>query len=328
MSGLGRITKSSGGGTLVFLVVLSIIMAASKSSFLTVDNWANIINQSVFVGILAVGMTIVLVSGGIDLSVGAVAGLTAGIVAWLMGHGVPAPWAFIDALLLGIGLGIINGLVITRLRVPDFIATLAMLGVARGVLFVWTQGVPFLDYETSAYRTIGGLDRIVWVITLPMLILAVIAIAATVLLRKSRFGSHLRASGSNAEGARLSGVSVDRVKISVYALSGALAALVGILLAGRLTTVEPTLGNGMELNAIAAAVLGGAALTGGRGSIPGAVIGAITLAVIQNSINLLGIEPAWETLIVGAVLLIAVVLDRVTSVSFGPGRRRGEMAPA
>jgi ribose transport system permease protein len=328
VSGLGRITKSSGGGTLVFLVVLSIIMAASKSSFLTVDNWANIINQSVFVGILAVGMTIVLVSGGIDLSVGAVAGLTAGIVAWLMGHGVPAPWAFIDALLLGIGLGIINGLVITRLRVPDFIATLAMLGVARGVLFVWTQGVPFLDYETSAYRTIGGLDRIVWVITLPMLILAVIAIAATVLLRKSRFGSHLRASGSNAEGARLSGVSVDRVKISVYALSGALAALVGILLAGRLTTVEPTLGNGMELNAIAAAVLGGAALTGGRGSIPGAVIGAITLAVIQNSINLLGIEPAWETLIVGAVLLIAVVLDRVTSVSFGPGRRRGEMAPA
>jgi ribose transport system permease protein len=328
VSALGRITKSSGGGTLVFLVVLSIIMAASKSSFLTVDNWANIINQSVFVGILAVGMTIVLVSGGIDLSVGAVAGLTAGIVAWLMGHGVPAPWAFIDALLLGIGLGIINGLVITRLRVPDFIATLAMLGVARGVLFVWTQGVPFLDYETSAYRTIGGLDRIVWVITLPMLILAVIAIAATVLLRKSRFGSHLRASGSNAEGARLSGVSVDRVKISVYALSGALAALVGILLAGRLTTVEPTLGNGMELNAIAAAVLGGAALTGGRGSIPGAVIGAITLAVIQNSINLLGIEPAWETLIVGAVLLIAVVLDRVTSVSFGPGRRRGEMAPA
>jgi ribose transport system permease protein len=328
VSGLGRITKSSGGGTLVFLVVLSIIMAASKSSFLTVDNWANIINQSVFVGILAVGMTIVLVSGGIDLSVGAVAGLTAGIVAWLMGHGVPAPWAFIDALLLGIGLGIINGLVITRLRVPDFIATLAMLGVARGVLFVWTQGVPFLDYETSAYRTIGGLDRIVWVITLPMLILAVIAIAATVLLRKSRFGSHLRASGSNAEGARLSGVSVDRVKISVYALSGALAALVGILLAGRLTTVEPTLGNGMELNAIAAAVLGGAALTGGRGSIPGAVIGAITLAVIQNSINLLGIEPAWETLIVGAVLLIAVVLDRVASVSFGTGRRRGEMAPA
>jgi ribose transport system permease protein len=328
VSGLGRITKSSGGGTLVLLVVLSIVMAVSKSSFLTVDNWANILNQSVFAGILAVGMTIVLVSGGIDLSVGAVAGLTAGIVAWLMGHGVPAPWAFIDALLLGIGLGIINGLVITRLRVPDFIATLAMLGVARGVLFVWTQGVPFLDYETSAYRTIGGLDRIVWVITLPMLILAVIAIAATVLLRKSRFGSHLRASGSNAEGARLSGVSVDRVKISVYALSGALAALVGILLAGRLTTVEPTLGNGMELNAIAAAVLGGAALTGGRGSIPGAVIGAITLAVIQNSINLLGIEPAWETLIVGAVLLIAVVLDRVTSVSFGPGRRRGEMAPA
>lgn len=328
MSGLGRITKSSGGGTLVLLVALSIVMAVSRSSFLTVDNWANIVNQAVFVGILAVGMTIVLIAGGIDLSVGAVAGLSAGIVAWLMGHGVPATWAFVDALLLGTGLGVVNGLIITRLRVPDFIATLAMLGVARGVLFVWTQGVPFLDYETSAYRTIGGLDRIVWVITLPMLILAVVAIAVAVLLRRSRFGSHLRASGSNAEGARLSGVAVDRVKVSVYALSGALAALVGVLLAGRLTTVEPTLGNGMELNAIAAAVLGGAALTGGRGSIPGAVVGAITLAVIQNSINLLGIDPAWETLVVGAVLLVAVVLDRVTTASARPGRARGEAAPA
>jgi ribose transport system permease protein len=236
-------------------------------------------------------------------------------VAYLMGHGVPITWAFIDALLLGTTLGIINGLVITRLGVPDFIATLAMLGVARGLLFVWTQGVPFIDYATDAYRTIGGLEEVVWQITLPMILLVAVAALAGVMLTRSRFGSHVRATGSNRDGARLSGVDVDKVKIAVYALSGALAALVGILLAGRLTTVQPGMGEGLELRAIAAAILGGAALTGGRGSVVGAVIGAITLAVIQNIINLSGLNPAWETLVVGAIILAAVIVDRLVTLA-------------
>jgi ribose transport system permease protein len=284
------------------------------------------LNQWGFVAVLAVGMTIVLVHGGIDLSVGAVAGLTGGLVAYLMGHGVPMGWAFVDALLLGTALGLINGLVITRLGVPDFIATLAMLGVARGLLFVWTQGVPFIDYVTDPYRTVGGLDKIVWQITLPMVIVVIVAGLAALMLRRSRFGSHVRATGSNREGARLAGVAVDRVKVIVYALSGALAALVGIILAGQLTTVQPGMGEGLELRAIAAAILGGAALTGGRGSIVGAVVGAITLSVIQNIINLSGINPAWETTIVGAILLAAVVVDRI--VSLAAARQRAPRAPA
>jgi ribose transport system permease protein len=310
-----RIATSTGGGTLVFLLVMSAIMATQNSKFLTSNNLFNVLNQSVFIGILAVAMTIVLIHGGIDLSVGAVAGLTGGVVAYLMGHGVPMGWAFIDALMLGTALGIVNGLVITRLGVPDFIATLAMLGVARGLLFVWTQGVPFIDYATDTYRTIGGLKDLFWQITLPMIILLVVALAAATMLTRSRFGSHVRATGSNREGARLSGVAVDKVKIAVYALSGALAALVGILLAGRLTTVQPGMGEGLELRAIAAAILGGAALTGGRGSVVGAVVGAVTLAVIQNIINLSGFNPAWETLIVGVIILAAVLADRLITLA-------------
>lgn len=315
-----RIATSTGGGTLLFLLVMCAIMATQNSTFLTSNNLLNVLNQSVFIGILAVAMTIVLIHGGIDLSVGAVAGLTGGLVAYLMGHGVPIGWAFIDALLLGTALGIVNGLVITRLGVPDFIATLAMLGVARGLLFVWTQGVPFIDYATSAYRTIGGLNAVVWKITVPMIVLAVVAALAAAMLTRSRFGSHVRATGSNREGARLSGVNVDKVKIAVYALSGALAALAGILLAGRLTTVQPGMGEGLELRAIAAAILGGAALTGGRGSVLGAVVGAITLAVIQNIINLSGLNPAWETLIVGAIILTAVIVDRLVTLAAGRSR--------
>jgi ribose transport system permease protein len=310
-----RIGTSAGGGTLVFLIVMCAVMATQNSTFLTSNNIFNVLNQSVFVGILAVGMTIVLIHGGIDLSVGAVAGLSGGVVAYLMGHGVPIGWAFVDALLLGTALGVINGLVITRLGVPDFIATLAMLGVARGLLFVWTQGVPFIDYATNAYRTIGGLEKVVWQITVPMIILVVVALAAAAMLTRSRFGSHVRAAGSNREGARLAGVDVAHVKVAVYAISGALAALVGILLAGRLTTVQPGMGEGLELRAIAAAILGGAALTGGRGSVIGAVVGAITLSVIQNIINLSGVNPAWETLIVGAIILAAVIVDRMVTLA-------------
>jgi ribose transport system permease protein len=326
-----RVATSTGGGTLVFLVAISAIMATQNSTFLTSNNLLNVLNQSVFIGILAVAMTIVLIHGGIDLSVGAVAGLTGGLVAFLMGHGVPMGWAFIDALLLGTALGIVNGLVITRLGVPDFIATLAMLGVARGLLFVWTEGVPFIDYATSTLRTIGGLNAVVWKITVPMILLVVVAGLAAGMLTRSRFGSHVRATGSNREGARLSGVDVDKVKIAVYALSGALAALVGILLAGRLTTVQPGMGEGLELRAIAAAILGGAALTGGRGSVVGAVVGAITLAVIQNIINLSGLNPAWETLIVGAIILTAVIVDRLVTLaattSRTPSTPPGEPGP-
>lgn len=312
--GLANVLLRPGGGILVVLVVISAIVATQSSNFLTASNWANIVNQTVFVMILAVGMTIVLIARGIDLSVGSVLGLSGGVAAYLMSNGAPMFVAFAAALAAGTCLGIINGLVITKLGVPDFVATLAMLSVARGILYVWTEAIPFRSYMNNFYYTLGGLNRLFWEITAPMLIAVAVALAGAALLKFTPFGRHVYGVGSNPDAARLSGVNVDRVKISVYALSGFLAALAGILLAGRLTTVHPEMGLGFELTAIAAAVLGGAALTGGKGSVFAAILGALTLTVIQNVINILNINPYWETLIVGVIILVAVMGGRLSDV--------------
>jgi ribose transport system permease protein len=309
-------------GITIFLVVLSVVMATRNSTFLTVGNWFNIVSQIVVIMILALAMTLVMIGGGIDLSVGAVLGLTGGVLAWLMNHNVPLLLAFLGVLAAGVLLGLVNGLVITRLRIPPFVATLAMLGVASGILFVWTNGIPFLIAESTAYQTIAGLHMVVWQITVPMLIVVVLALAASGVLRYTRFGRHLRATGSNEETARLSGVDVRRVKLKMYALSGLLAALGAILLVGRLSTVEPTTGSDYEITAIAAAVMGGAALTGGRGSVLGALVGALTLSVIQNVINLANINAAWDTVITGVIILLAVMFDRGISVFAARQSRR------
>ena len=314
-----------GGGIVVLLIAICVIMAFLSPNFLTVTNLANLLNQAVFLVILAIGMTIVLVSRGIDLSVGAVLGLSGGVAANLMSNGVPMPIAFAAALATGVCLGIINGLVITKLKVPDFVATLAMLGVARGILFVWTEAIPFRGYMDSAYYFIAGLTPFLGPVTAPIVVALVVALVSAIFLRRTPFGRHVYGTGSNPDAARLSGINVDRVKIRVYAISGLLAAVAGILLAGRLTTVHPEMGVGMELDAIAAAVMGGAALTGGRGTVFGAVAGALTLTLIQNAINILNINPYWETIVVGAVILLAVIAERVGSTVL---RRPGRQAPA
>lgn len=308
-----RVLAHPAGGITLFLVVLSAIMATQKSSFLTVSNWSGIVGQIVVIMILTIGMTLVLIGGGIDLSVGAVLGLTGGFLAWQMNHNVPLALAFASTLGAGLLLGLVNGILITKLRIPPFVATLAMLGAASGLLLVWTTGIPFLVNVGNTYSTIAGLNNIAWQITVPMIIVVVLAVAAGGLLRFTRFGRHLRATGSSEETARLSGVDVEVVKLSMYALSGLLAALGAILLVGRLSTVEPTTGADYEITAIAAAVMGGAALTGGRGSILGALIGALTLSVIQNVINLVNINTAWDTLITGVIILLAVMFNRLTS---------------
>jgi ribose transport system permease protein len=225
-------------------------------------------------------------------------------------HGAPLPVAFALAILAGAFLGLINGMVVTRLRVPDFIATLAMLGVARGVLYVWTQGVPFRNYMSPPYYYLGGLRMVAGKITIPLLVALLLLLVLSFILRRTHYGVHLRATGSNPEAARLSGISVRKVKVSAYVVSGVLSAITGILLAGRLTTVHPDMGSGYELRAIAAAVMGGAALSGGRGSFYGALVGAVTLTVIQNVINILNLDTNWEDVIVGAIILFAVLIDR------------------
>ncbi len=312
-----------GAGVAIFLVLVCAVMGVVSPVFLSWINFRNVMNQSVFNMILAVGMTVVLIGGGIDLSVGAVVGLSAGVSAWLINvPGLPLPLALLAGLIVGTSLGLLNALIILRLRIPDFIATLAMLGFASGILYVWTNGVPFIGYAGPDYTLIGGLRRWFWWITVPEVVALVVIVASIVLVKSTRFGRHLRASGENAEVARLSGVNVVRMKFTIYALSGFLAALVGVLLAGRLTTVQPNLGLGMELNALAAAIMGGAALTGGRGSIMGAVLGALTLTVIQNLINLLGVQPAWETFSVGCIIILVTMLSRLSELAGQSGSPR------
>lgn len=313
MSTLADMLKRPAAGLIVFVIAFSAFLTTQTPAFLTVGNWYNILNQTVVLALLGIGLTIVLISRGLDLSVGSILGLSGGVAANFISNGVPMTIAFAAALVAGTGLGVVNGLVITKLRVPPFIATLAMLSIARGILFVWTEAVPFRGYMTDFYYTLGGLSPLfdVRIVTLPVLVVLAVGLISAAVLKGTQFGRHIYAVGSNPEAAALSGINVDRVKISVYAISGFLAALAGIILAGRLTTVHPEMGVELELIAIAIAIIGGAALAGGRGSVFGALAGALTLTLIQNAITILNLNPNWQTAIVGVVILLAVIVNRV-----------------
>jgi len=309
---VGRILARPGASVVSLLIIICAVMSVRSSSFLTVSNWENITNQMVYVTLLAIGMTFVLIVGGIDLSVGSVLGLCAGLMATLINDRVIFIQAVIITLAAGAAIGLFNGLVITKLGIPDFVATLATLGIGSGLLFLWTSGVPFIGYMYSTYNTVGGVSKLFSWITFPVVSAIVVALIASFTLRFTAFGRHLYGVGSNREAARLSGVNVDRIKIGAYAISATLAAGTGILLAGQTTTVPPTMGAGYEIEAIAAAVIGGAALSGGRGRVLGAVLGALTLTVANNVINLANISSTWQQVVVGAILLLAVVLDRAS----------------
>ncbi|MBZ9938963.1 ABC transporter permease [Mesorhizobium sp. BR1-1-16] len=299
-----------GAGIFLFLVVFLPVISFFAPQMLQEANLAGILNQMVFIFIPTLGMTIVIISGGIDLSVGSVIGLSGGVAASLLGIGLPLPLALLAGIAAGSAIGFLNGIVITRLKVPDFVATLAMMGVVRGALYVWTSGIPFRNYMDPAYYLIGGLRMVAGKLTLPVFVALALLLILTFVLKRTYIGAHFRATGSNAEAARLSGIRPDRVKLTAYIASGTLAAITGVMLAGRLTTVHPAMGAGYELETIAAAVMGGAALSGGRGSFWGALVGALTLTVIQNAINILNIESTWENIIIGGIILFAVLIDR------------------
>lgn len=324
-SALRKALLRPGGGIVVILVSIAVFATTQSPVFLTANNLFNIVDQTVILMILAIATTMVLIAGGIDLSIASILGLSGGVAAYLMSNGLPMPVAFVAALATGTSLGIVNGLVITKLGVPDFIATLAMLGFARGVLYVWTEAIPFRGYMTPFYYMLGGLTRLAGPITVSILIALVLAIVVAAVLRWTTFGRHIHGVGSNPDAARFSGVSIDRVKISVYATSGLLSAAAGILLAGRLTTVQPSMGEGFLLPAIGAAVMGGAALSGGKGSVFGAVMGALTLSTITNVINILNVNPYWQSITVGIIIILAVLAERVSS---SMSRTRGEASTA
>ena len=210
-------------------------------------NITNFLSGSYFVMLLAMGMTVVLISGGIDLSIGSVMALCAGVVAQMASHQVPIAFVIIAALAVGAFVGCLNGLLVTLAGLPDFIATLAMSGFATGILYIWTKGTPIVGYMTPTYSKIGGLTSIFGYITVPMVTAIVVALALGGLLKKTKFGVHLFAVGSNRAATRQSGISVPKIRIFAYVVAGLCAALSGVIMAGRNTTVPPDLGVGFEV---------------------------------------------------------------------------------
>ena len=298
-------------GLLVFLAIVIIVMSISSEHFLTFRNLLNILQQSAFIMILALGMTFVLSTGGIDLSVGSIVGISGGMTAYLLFHDVHIVFAVIAGLIVGALIGAVNGIVITKFRITPFIATLAMMVIARGILYVWTEAIPFRNYMKYNFEFFGQ-GRILG-IQFPIIVAFVTFLILLFIYRKTRFGRHVRAVGSSEESVRVSGIKVDALRIKVYLLSGLVAAIAGILLASRLTTVHPEMGKNYELEAIAAAIIGGTSLTGGKGTLVGTALGTIILFVIKNALNLLNVNPYWETIVIGAIVLVAATVNILNS---------------
>ncbi|MFG3438889.1 ABC transporter permease [Nonomuraea sp. NPDC047897] len=299
-------------GSLAALVVLVVALSLMSGDFLTVTNLLNVGVQAAVTAILAFGSTFVIITGGIDLSVGAVAALSAMVLAWTAADtGLPWPVATIVALAVGVACGLVNAVLIAYGKLPPFIATLAMLGVARGLALVVSQGSP-IEMPEAVSRlgdTIGGY------LPVPVLVMAIMGVIAAVILNRTYTGRAMYAIGGNEEAARLSGIAVGRQKLITYALSGVFAAVAGIVLASRLASAQPQAAAGYELDAIAAVVIGGASLSGGKGRALGTLVGALILAVLRNGLNLLSVSAFWQQVVIGVVIALAVLLDTL--------RRRG-----
>jgi ribose transport system permease protein len=292
-------------GALVGLVVLCIALFIATPDFLTGRNLLNIGIQVSTVAVLAFGVTFVIVAGGIDLSVGSVAALSAMVSAWFFATaGLPGWLALVGGLVAGLVTGVVNGLASAYGKLPSFIATLAMLSVARGLTLVLSDGKPV---PTSPQVSFLGGD--IGPVPVPIIVLVVAALIASFILNRTVIGRSMYAVGGNAEAARLSGLPVKRIVVVVFGLSGLFAALAGLLLAGRLDSAQPQAASGYELDAIASVVIGGASLAGGVGRISGTFIGALVLVVIRNGLNLLNVSSFWQQVVIGLVIAIAVGFD-------------------
>jgi ribose transport system permease protein len=294
-------------GVFFALLVLCLLFTLSSPHFLTTENIFSTIRSVSFVAILAMGETCAIITGGIDLSVGSLLGFCGCLSALLIKLGWPWMAALGAGLGAGTSLGFINGQLITRLKLPPFIVTLGMYSMARGLTYVITKGWPVSGLP-QAYMQLG--QGYWWVIPLPVIFMALTALAAGWFLNYTRTGRHIFAIGGNETAALLSGIPVQNVKVIVYSISGLLSALAGILLVARLGVAQPTAGVGFELDAIAAAVIGGTSLMGGKGSITGLLIGAAIMGVLRNGLILLGLSAFWQQFAIGLVIILAVAIDK------------------
>lgn len=295
------------GGVAIGCAALFVVFSMLNSNFYQPANLLDIMLQSSINAIIAVGMTLVVMTKGIDLSVGSVVGISSMIAASLLENSL---WLGVGAgLLVGLACGLFNGILIAKLKLPDFIVTLGTMSIYRGAALIYTNGQPIYSISDSFRSIFAG--QLLGIPT-PVLFAIAIALLAFFLVRLTSLGEHIIAVGGNEEAARLAGVDVDKVKISVYAISGVLASVAGFVLVARIGAAEPIGGNGFELQAIGAAVIGGASLFGGEGNPLGSLIGALTLGAMQNGLTLMNVPSFWQYVATGVVVILAVLADQIT----------------
>ncbi|RFA34027.1 ribose ABC transporter permease [Virgibacillus dokdonensis] len=296
-------------GPLLGLLLITIVLGVMSESFFTLNNILNLLRQVSVNALIAFGMTFVILTAGIDLSVGSTLALGSALTAGLLASGMDPILAICIGLLIGFVLGAVNGLIIAKGKVAPFIATLATMTIFRGATLVYTDGKPITGLSDSfSFEMIG--KGYVFGIPFPAIIMVIVFLILFFILHNTVFGRQVYAIGGNEEASKLSGIKADRVKIGVYSLTGMLSVLAGIIITSRLDSAQPTAGTMYELDAIAAVVIGGTSLSGGKGRIVGTLIGALIIGVIDNGLNLLNVSSFYQQIVKGLVILLAVLLDR------------------
>lgn len=296
-------------GPIIALIVLMVFVTILNPSFIKPSNLVNLLRQVSVNALIAFGMSFVILTGGIDLSVGSVLALTSAIFAGLLKMGIPPILGVLFALAIGSFLGAINGVLITKGKMAPFIATLATMTIFRGLTLVYTGGNPITNFSNAfSYKFIGR--GYVLGVPWPVILMVVFFAIAFIILNKTPFGRKTYAIGGNEKASFISGIKTDAVKVKIYAISGFLATLAGLILTSRLNSAQPTAGTAYEMDAIAAVVLGGISMSGGKGSIAGTLVGALILGTLNNGLNMLGVSSFYQQIVKGIVILIAVLIDR------------------
>ncbi|WP_394871597.1 ABC transporter permease subunit [Clostridium perfringens] len=293
--------------SLIGLVLLCIVITIVTPNFLSVSNITNVFTQVSVNAIIAIGMTFVILTGGIDLSVGSTLAISGAVGASIVKSTRNVFLAIIVAAVIGIAVGLINGLLVSKGKLQAFIVTLATMTIFRGATLVFTDGTP-ISKLPEAFVKIG--NGKLGFMPIPVIITIIIAIIAVYALSQTRFGRYLYALGGNEDASRLSGINTDKIKTLVYVVSGFASAITGVIITSRIGSASPNAGTGFELDAIAAVVIGGTSLAGGEGTITGTLIGALIIGVLNNGLNLMNVSPFYQSIVKGLVILIAVLLDK------------------
>lgn len=293
--------------SLIGLVLLCIVITIVTPNFLSVSNITNVFTQVSVNAIIAIGMTFVILTGGIDLSVGSTLAISSAVGASIVKSTGNVFLAIIVAAVIGIAVGLINGLLVSKGKLQAFIVTLATMTIFRGATLVFTDGTP-ISKLPEAFVKIG--NGKLGFMPIPVIITIIIAIIAVYALSQTRFGRYLYALGGNEDASRLSGINTDKIKTLVYVVSGFASAIAGVIITSRIGSASPNAGTGFELDAIAAVVIGGTSLAGGEGTITGTLIGALIIGVLNNGLKLMNVSPFYQSIVKGLVILIAVLLDK------------------